>query len=74
MTQFRKQQVARELRVQPVLVSLSVNSTHNGFGISLNILLLLLLSNAPTTCPCALRGPPSWTWQQCNRLLRLGRP
>ena len=30
--------------------------------------------NAPTTCPCALRGPPSWAWQECNRLLRLGRP
>ena len=23
---------------------------------------------------CGLRGPPSWTWQECNRLLRLGRP
>ena len=23
---------------------------------------------------CGLRGPPSWAWQQCNRLLRLGRP
>ena len=22
---------------------------------------------------CGLRGPPSWTWQECNRLLRLGR-
>ena len=32
------------------------------------------LSNAPITCPCGLRGPPSWAWQQCNRLLRLGRP
>ena len=20
------------------------------------------------------RGPPSWAWQECNRLLRLGRP
>ena len=30
-------------------------------------------SNA-TTCPCGLRGPPSWAWQECNRLLRLGRP
>jgi len=27
------------------------------------------LSNA-TTCPCGLRGPPSWVWQDCNRLLR----
>jgi len=26
------------------------------------------LSNA-TTCPCGLRGPPSWAWQGCNRLL-----
>ena len=33
----------------------------------------LFWSNA-TTCPCGLRGPPSRTWQQCNRLLRLGRP
>jgi len=31
-----------------------------------------ILSNA-TTCPCGLRGPPSWAWQQCNRLLRLLR-
>ena len=23
---------------------------------------------------CGLRGPPSWTWQECNRLLSLGRP
>ena len=23
---------------------------------------------------CRLRGPPSWAWQECNRLLRLGRP
>ena len=21
-----------------------------------------------------LRGPPSWAWQECNRLLRVGRP
>ena len=21
-----------------------------------------------------LRSPPSWAWQECNRLLRLGRP
>jgi len=27
-----------------------------------------------TTCPCGLRGPPSWAWQECNWLLRLGRP
>ena len=30
-------------------------------------------SNA-TTCPCGLHGPPSWAWQECNRLLSLGRP
>jgi len=29
--------------------------------------------HAPT-CPCGLRGLPSWAWQKCNRLLRLGRP
>ena len=23
---------------------------------------------------CGLRGPPSWAWQECKRLLRLGRP
>ena len=23
---------------------------------------------------CGLRGPPSWAWQECNRLLMLGRP
>jgi len=23
-------------------------------------------------CPCGLRDPPSWAWQECNRLLRLG--
>ena len=28
--------------------------------------------NAPT-CPYGLRGPHSWAWQECNRLLRLGR-
>jgi len=31
------------------------------------------LSSA-TTCLCGLRGPPCWAWQECNRLLRLGRP
>jgi hypothetical protein len=31
------------------------------------------LSNA-TTCPYKLRGPSSWPWPKCNRLLRLGRP
>jgi len=24
--------------------------------------------------PYGLRGPPSWSWQKCNRLLKLGRP
>ena len=23
---------------------------------------------------CGLPGPPTWAWQECNRLLRLGRP
>ena len=23
---------------------------------------------------CGIRGPPSWIWQECNRLLRVGRP
>ena len=23
---------------------------------------------------CGFRGPPFWAWQECNRLLRLGRP
>ena len=23
---------------------------------------------------CGLRGSPSWAWQECNQLLRLGRP
>ena len=36
-------------------------------------ILKVFLSNA-TTCPCGLRGPPFWAWQECNRLLRLGRP
>jgi hypothetical protein len=38
--------------------------------ISFNV---FFLSNA-TTCPCGLRGLPSWAWQWCNRLLRSGRP
>ena len=28
----------------------------------------------PPYALCGLRGPPSWAWQECNRLLRLGRP
>ena len=35
--------------------------------------LIFFLSNA-TTCPFGLRGSPSWAWQECNRLLKLGRP
>ena len=31
------------------------------------------LSNAPHVRD-GLRGLPSWAWQKCNRLLRLGRP
>jgi len=23
---------------------------------------------------CGFRGPPSWAWKECNRLLRLGSP
>ena len=41
------------------------------FSVVINM--FVCLSNA-TTCPCGLRCPPSWAWQQCNRLLRLGRP
>jgi len=40
---------------------------------SLHIVLWFLLSNA-TTYLCGLLGPPSWAWQECNLLLRLGRP
>ena len=29
--------------------------------------------NAPHV-PTNFRGPPSWLWRKCNRLLRLGRP
>ena len=28
----------------------------------------------PPHALCGLRGPPSWAWQECNRLLRLGSP
>ena len=32
-------------------------------------------SPSATTCPFSgLRGPPSWAWQERNRLLRLERP
>jgi len=29
------------------------------------VLKFFFWSNA-TTCPRGLRGPPSWTWQECN--------
>ena len=28
----------------------------------------------PSHVLCGLRGPPSWAWQECNRLVTLGRP
>ena len=31
-------------------------------------------SPMPPHVLCGLRGPPSWARQECNRLLRLGRP
>jgi len=48
-------------------------------GYSFRTWILCLISGGffppnATTCPCGLRGPPSWAWQECNRLLRLGRP
>ena len=33
----------------------------------------IFLFNAPHVLD-GLRGLPSWGWQKCNRLLRLGRP
>ena len=43
--------------------------------VSYKILFLkLFFSPQCTTCPYGLRGPRSWTWQECYRLLRLGRP
>ena len=44
----------------------------NIYGPTVPWVVFFFWSNA-TTCPCALRGPPSWAWQQYNRLLRLGR-
>ena len=29
---------------------------------------------SPPHVLCGLRGPPSWAWQKCNLLLKLGRP
>jgi hypothetical protein len=34
----------------------------------------IFLSSIVTTCPYRLRGPPSWLWPKCYRLLSLGRP
>jgi len=48
---------------------------HLGVSGEINLLeiIFIFFSNAPT-CRCGLRGLPSWAWQKCNRLLRLGRP
>ena len=35
---------------------------------------LLLLLLMPPHVQTNFRGPPSWLWRKCNRLLRLGRP
>ena len=34
---------------------------------------IFFVSNA-TTCPCGLRGPPSWAWQQCNATSEVWTP
>ena len=34
----------------------------------------VFFSPMPPHVLCGLRGPPSWARQECNRLLRLGRP
>ena len=36
-------------------------------------LLTVFFGPMPPHVLCGLRGPPSWAWQECNRLLRLGR-
>ena len=36
--------------------------------------IFFLFPPIPPHVLCGLRGPPSWAWQECNRLLRLGRP
>ena len=51
----------------------SISLNCRDFGITDGRIKIIVLSNA-TTCPCGRRGPPSWAWQQCNRLLRLGHP
>ena len=35
---------------------------------------LFFFGPMPPHVLCGLRGPPSWAWQECYRLLRLGRP
>ena len=35
---------------------------------------IFFFGSMPPLVLCGLRGPPSWAWQECNRLLRLGRP
>ena len=54
-------------------ITLLLHSGRLTYNSIINIYIYIYLSSA-TTCPCGLRGPPSWAWQQCNRLLRLGRP
>jgi hypothetical protein len=47
---------------------------NNGYGENHRVDKNIFFYNA-TTCPFSgLRGPPSWAWQECNRLLRVGRP
>ena len=38
------------------------------------IYIYIYIPPMPPHVLCGLRGPPSWAWQECNRLLRLGRP
>ena len=38
------------------------------------LITILFFCPMPPHVVCGLRGPPSWAWQECNRLLRLGRP
>ena len=48
------------------------------FNINVNFTIfyftLLLFSLMPPHIHTSFRVPPSWLWQKCNRLLRLGRP
>ena len=41
---------------------------------SLDIVADIFFLPMPPHVLCGLRGPPFWAWQECNRLLRLGRP